>query len=246
LTFPLKRIGLINLFNRLDITQTADFVKISCSMYLEKVLQKHLTSWLSDHNLPSRPTPLPTTKTFLTLFLNTKGNPDHQSQAQLAQFMKFSYPIAIGELIWAMTTCPLDISHATVCASQYSSSPHALHYHGIKHILKYLHAVKDDGIFFWQTSSNECLPVVHPPPVQSNVHNLLMDGRPSHNPLDLHGFVDSDWAACLQMQRSFAGTLCLAGGCIAYKTQLLPTVALSSTEAEYMGACNSGKMTLCV
>jgi hypothetical protein len=61
------------------------------------------------------------------------------------------------------------------------------------------------------------------------MHNLLMDGCPSHNPLDLHGFVDSDWAACLQMQHSFAGTcLCLAGGCIAYKTQLLPTVALSS------------------
>jgi hypothetical protein len=31
-----------------------------------------------------------------------------------------------------------------------------------------------------------------------------------------------------------------------YKTQLLPTVALLSTEAEYMGACNSGKMILFV
>jgi hypothetical protein len=31
LTFSMKCMGLINLFNGLDITQTADFVKISCS-----------------------------------------------------------------------------------------------------------------------------------------------------------------------------------------------------------------------
>jgi hypothetical protein len=60
-------------------------------------------------------------------------------------------------------------------------------------------------------------------------------------------FFDSDWIACPQTCHSFKGTcLCLAGGCAAYKTQLLPTVALSSTEAEYMGACNSGKMILFV
>ncbi len=44
-------------------------------------------------------------------------------------------------------------------ASQYSCKPHALHYHGIKHILKYLHATKDDGVFFWRTTSKEYLPL---------------------------------------------------------------------------------------
>ncbi len=86
-----------------------------------------------------------------------------------------------------------------------------------------------------------------PPAVCSNVHNLLFDGCPSHDPLELHGFVNSNWATCPQTCRSFAVTcLCLAGGCIAYETQLLPTVVLSFTEAEYMGACNSGKMVLFV
>jgi hypothetical protein len=36
----------------------------------------------------------------------------------------------------------------------------------------------------------------------------------------------------------------LAGGTIAYKTKLQPTVALSSTEAEFMAACDAGKMIL--
>ncbi len=247
LTFPMKRMGLISLFNELDITQTVDFVKIWCSTYLDKVLQKHLSMWLSDHDLPSQPTPLPTTKTFLTSFLNAKGDPDPKAQAQLAQSMKLSYQSAIWELIWAMTTCRPDISYATVRTSKYSCMPYALHYHGINHILKYLHATKDDGIFFWRTTSNEYLPAVSLPTIHSNVHNLLLDGRPSHEPLELHGFVYSYWAARPQTHRSFTGTcLCLAGGCVAYKTQLLPTVALSSTEVVYMGACNSGKMILFV
>ncbi len=73
LMFPIKCMGLISLFNGLDIAQTADFVKILYSTYLDKVLQKHLSTWLSDHDLPSWPMPLPTTKTFITSFLNAKG-----------------------------------------------------------------------------------------------------------------------------------------------------------------------------
>jgi hypothetical protein len=33
----------------------------------------------------------------------------------------------------------------------------------------------------------------------------------------------------------------MAGGLIAYKTRLEPTVALSSTEAEFMAACDAAK-----
>lgn len=38
----------------------------------------------------------------------------------------------------------------------------------------------------------------------------------------------------------------LAGGAIAYNTRLQPTVALSSTEAEFMAACDAGKKILFV
>jgi hypothetical protein len=41
-------------------------------------------------------------------------------------------------------------------------------------------------------------------------------------------------------------TIKLTGGTIAYKTKLQPTVALSSTEAEFMTACDAGKMILFV
>jgi hypothetical protein len=53
--------------------------------------------------------------------------------------------------------------------------------------------------------------------------------RPKHGPLEPHTFVDSDWAACLKTRCSLPGIGAkMAGGSIAYKTRLQPTVALSS------------------
>ena len=205
-------------------------------------MTKHLGAWLSNHNIPNRPTPLPSTKTFLTSFL-----PDPKVQGNLEKSMKISYRSAIGELIYAMTTCRPDIAYTTVRASQYSTRPHAIQYHGARHISKYLYATKDDGLYYWRVTSNTSLPVFPPPAIRSHLHDLLLDGRPHHTPMELHGFVDSDWAACPQTRRSFAGTcLRLAGGCVGYKTQLLPTVSQSSTEGEFMAACSAGRMILFV
>jgi hypothetical protein len=65
--------------------------------------------------------------------------------------------------------------------------------------------------------------------------------------MDLHAFVDANWAACPQTRCSFTGCcLRLADGTVAYKTKLQPTVAQSSTEADFMGACDAGKMLLYV
>ena len=85
------------------------------------------------------------------------------------------------------------------------------------------------------------------PPIVSSSVDLLMNGRPTHNITDVHGYVDSDWATCPRTRRSLTGVcLRLAGGTIAYKTKLQPTIAQSSTEAEFMGASDYGKILLYV
>ena len=79
----------------------------------------------------------------------------------------------------------------------------------------------------------------------SNMHDLLHDGRPVHDALELYGSMDSDWAACLRTRRSMGGAgLFLAGGIVAYKISLLVMIALSSTEAEFMEAVLGGKIIL--
>ena len=37
LTIPLKRLGLITLFNGLDIVQTSDYIKVSCRTYIDRI-----------------------------------------------------------------------------------------------------------------------------------------------------------------------------------------------------------------
>jgi hypothetical protein len=56
-----------------------------------------------------------------------------------------------------------------------------------------------------------------------------------------------DWATCIKTRRSFGG-ICirLAGGTITYKSKFLLTIAGLSTEAEFMAACDTGKMILFV
>jgi hypothetical protein len=60
LTIPLKRMGLLNLYNGLDVIQTRNYVKINCSTYLNKISTKHLSTWMRNFNIPTGlPTPLP-------------------------------------------------------------------------------------------------------------------------------------------------------------------------------------------
>jgi hypothetical protein len=83
------------------------------------------------------------------------------------------------------------------------------------------------------------------PPVNSNNKDLLLDDRPDHDTSIAVAYGDLDWATCVKTRQSFS-EICvqLTGGTIAYKTKFQPTVALSSTEAEFMAACNVGRMSL--
>ena len=61
----------------------------------------------------------------------------------------------------------------------------------------------------------------------------------------MHAYANSDWATCVKTCRSFGGiVLRLAGGTIAYKCKFQPTVAGSSTEAEFMATYDTGMMIL--
>ncbi len=78
--------------------------------------------------------------------------------------------------------------------------------------------------------------------------DLLLDmTRPEHDANVMHAYADSNWATCVKTRRSFGGiVLRLAGGTIAYKCKFQPTVAGSSTKAEFMSAYDTGKMILFV
>lgn len=134
LIFPLM--GLIQLFNGMDIQQTRYWIKISCSTYIGHIMPKHEATLLKEEGRrPRHPTPLPATPQFMDSFMMAKGSTDKTAQAKLAKEQGLGYRNDIGELIYVMITCCPDLSYAVTAAAQHSAAPHELHYHGLKHAL---------------------------------------------------------------------------------------------------------------
>ena len=105
--------------------------------------------------------------------------------------------------------------------------------------------MRTDGIYYWHTEATNDLKEGPPPQINSSRNDLILDKRPEHEPNFAVAYADSDWATCTKTRRSFTGVcIFLAGGIIAYKTKFQPTVALSSTKAEFMAACDVGQMSL--
>jgi hypothetical protein len=236
------------MYNGIDILQTRHYICLTCASFIDRISEKYLSTWMKHMYASStRPMPFPTDLAWWSNFNRASGDTNLRVQASLAKEMQLNYCAGVSELIWVMTTCRPDLAFASVKLSQSNSCLHKIHYHGLKHALKYLYSFRDDGIYFWWMSPHLELPEGPLPPIHSNKQDLLLDNRPVHNALVAYAYADSDWATCMKTRCSFGSScLWLAGGTIAYKTQFQPTVAGSSTEAEYMSAYFTGKIILFV
>ncbi|KAL7512029.1 hypothetical protein ACHAXN_009117 [Cyclotella atomus] len=248
LTMPRKRLGLITLFNGVDILQSRYFVKISCETYLDKVSKRHLENWMNKMKIMAhRPLPMPSADSFIKSFDRATGDPSDSVQKALEKEFKFAYRSGIGEIIYAMVTCRPDVSTAVVRCAQHSACPAQQHYKAVRHILKYLYVTKNDGIYYWRARPLMNLPEHALPQHNAAYHGPLPPNtiRPAPAPLEPATSADSNWAACLKTRRSTTGiNVNIAGGAVGYKTKLQPTIAGSSTEAEFMAAYDAGKMVL--
>jgi len=128
LTIPLKRLGILTLFNGLDITQSKYYIKVSCKTYIERICDKYLDGWMNKHHMSTRPTPLPPSASFLTTFLSATGDSSPKEQDTLSAKMGLKYRNALGELIYALVTCRPEISYAVVKCVQATIWPHEIHY----------------------------------------------------------------------------------------------------------------------
>jgi len=241
---PIKRLGLIEYFNGVTVEQTAHYIKLSSSTYIDKILQQHDFGEL--HHTHHRPIPMNDTNEYCRKLDTAEGPTAEAERIALAEKMTFSYRQAIGELIWAMITCRPDISFATVKLSQFASNPAEIHYKAVKDVFRYLRATKDFGIYYWKEKLDSRLPTVALPSRYSNETDVNLTHDVSHIPSRaLSGYVDSDWASDIRHRRSVSGIgFKLAGGVVAYKTRVQSTVSTSSAEAEFQAASDAGKMAL--
>ena len=129
------------------------------------------------------------------------------------QYMfRVPYANAVGNLMYAMVSTRPDISHAVGVVSRFMANPGEEHWRAVKWVLLYLRGTSD--------------------------HCISFDGREG----SVCGYVDADYAGDLDKRRSTTGyVFTLAGGVISWMSKLQETVALSTTEAEYLAASDACK-----
>ena len=74
LRIPMRRLGLITIYNGLDIQQSCYFIKVYIATWLRKMLQPYFNTWL---DIPTTPFPVPlgTSESFLKRLYSAKGDP---------------------------------------------------------------------------------------------------------------------------------------------------------------------------
>jgi hypothetical protein len=178
---PIKRMGLVTLFNGIDVLQSRYYVKIYCETYIEKFCMKYLLTWLKDTPISVRPTPMPSSKSFLDGFQTAEGDPDEKIQEKLKKQYGFGYRNDIGELIYAMVTCCPDISTTVVLCSQRSACPAEQHYNAVRHAIKYLYVTRSDGTYFGERSHLWTYWSTPSPPSTPNFTAKSQVTLPNHN-----------------------------------------------------------------
>ena len=132
--------------------------------------------------------------------------------------LKFPYQSAIGKLLYlALGTRP-DIAFVVTYLSRFVTGYDQRHWKALLRVLHYRKGTPDYGVTY---------------------------GPSAEDPLILHGAGDSDWGGDTIERKSVTGYFFfLGGGPISWKTRKQSTVALSSTEAEYLSATDSAKQAI--
>ncbi|KAJ4767348.1 polyprotein [Rhynchospora pubera] len=121
------------------------------------------------------------------------------------------YIAVVGALQYVTITRP-DITFPVNKCSQFMHNPTTTHWSAVKRILRYLRGTIDHGLLFKASNS-----------------------------LNLHAYSDSDWAGCPDDRRSTSAfCVYLGNNIISWSSKKQPTVAKSSTEAEYRSLALAG------
>ncbi|CAH9095255.1 unnamed protein product [Cuscuta epithymum] len=121
----------------------------------------------------------------------------------------------VGGLNYLTHTRP-DIAHSVSVVSRYMHCPTKQHFGAAKRILRYVAGTLEFGVWY-----------------ESVKH------------FKLRGYTDSDWAGCIDDRKSTSGSVFdLGSGAITWSSKKQDTVALSTSEAEYIAAGAAAKQAL--
>ena len=245
MSIDIKSLGVVDRFNGVDIQQSRNFVKIFNKSYIDKILKAKgwLDAAIPDNN--TRRIPMHNDKDY-NQDIEIASPIEPNELPAIEKEFGFTYKQAIGELIYALVTCRPDISYPLIKLSQYSTKPARIHFEAVRGIYQYLKDTKHEGIHYWRPQKrNDCPFISHPTPL-TDYTNYTPHESKTTTKADVYDMqVDASYSGDVTHRKSVTGMIGrLAGGTITYKTKFQDIVALSSTEAEFIAACDAGKTCL--
>lgn len=128
------------------------------------------------------------------------------------------YHELLGALMWAQAATRPDLSFAITLLARFQSNPGPSHWKALLHILAYVKGTLDFKIVYAQNLGGSIKPL---------------------------GYVDSDYGGDLDTRRSTSGYIFLmAGGPVSWSSKRQQTVALLTTEAEYITTTRGAQQAL--
>jgi len=140
-----------------------------------------------------------------------------KTQEEEEDMSRVPYASAVNRLMYAMVYTRPNIAHAVGVLSTSMSKPWKEHWTVVKQVFRYLCGTSD--------------------------YVLCYQGRPRlDRVLDIHVFVDANWAGDLYQRRSTSGYVFnLFGGAVIWMSKKQSVVALSTTEVENMAVTHASK-----
>ncbi|XP_046856233.1 secreted RxLR effector protein 161-like [Xenia sp. Carnegie-2017] len=118
------------------------------------------------------------------------------------------YQSMVGSLIYAAIATRPDITQAVTTLAKFNTAPNEAHLTAVKRIFRYLKGTCKLSLQYQKIS------------------------------IDLEGYSDADWASDTDDRRSTSGNVfIISGGAISWASKKQPTVALSTSESEYIALC---------
>jgi hypothetical protein len=125
---------------------------------------------------------------------------------------QYPYQNLVGALMYLSVSTRPDITYAVNYLSQFNTNYDVEHWKAAKRVLRYLKGTSNYGLMYERTG------------------------------LPLFGVVDADWGTNVIDRRSYSGyAFILAGAPVSWEARKQRTIALSSTEAEYMAISEATK-----
>lgn len=136
---------------------------------------------------------------------------DNCSEKNCEKIDPKKYQSLIGSLLYLSISTRPDISYAVNKLSQFNVNPHSEHWSAAKHILRYLSSTRNMKLTYRKTTKK------------------------------LEGYADADWAGNCDRKSQSGYSFILANSAVVWETHKQKSVALSSTEAEYVALSNASK-----